>query len=176
MWLSPVEHCVRDAGVAGSNPATPTRLLTISTPYRDSYRDRNVSATGSVTSVPPNEGPSQRSPETLVPSQPIFLIIEPVNRRGLFAARLAKDSPVLCTSRKPFADAARLLIGEGIDPETILISCRTGQDHVSLRSRVGLAAKITFDEHNGTVFANISRFPARRCLAGCVPQRWWQPR
>ena len=24
MWLSLVEHCVRDAGVAGSNPATPT--------------------------------------------------------------------------------------------------------------------------------------------------------
>jgi hypothetical protein len=24
VWLSPVEHCVRDAGVAGSNPATPT--------------------------------------------------------------------------------------------------------------------------------------------------------
>jgi hypothetical protein len=26
VWLSPVEHCVRDAGVAGSNPATPTNL------------------------------------------------------------------------------------------------------------------------------------------------------
>ncbi|MCU1294196.1 MAG: uncharacterized protein JWP08_3046, partial [Bryobacterales bacterium] len=26
VWLSPVEHCVRDAGVAGSNPATPTIL------------------------------------------------------------------------------------------------------------------------------------------------------
>ena len=26
VWLSPVEHCVRDAGVAGSNPATPTTI------------------------------------------------------------------------------------------------------------------------------------------------------
>src|SRR3954453_8136176 len=26
-WLSPVEHCVRDAGVAGSNPAAPTILI-----------------------------------------------------------------------------------------------------------------------------------------------------
>lgn len=26
VWLSPVEHRVRDAGVAGSNPATPTSL------------------------------------------------------------------------------------------------------------------------------------------------------
>ncbi len=27
VWLSPVEHCVRDAGVAGSNPATPTKKI-----------------------------------------------------------------------------------------------------------------------------------------------------
>jgi hypothetical protein len=27
VWLSPVEHCVRDAGVAGSNPATPTMIF-----------------------------------------------------------------------------------------------------------------------------------------------------
>jgi hypothetical protein len=40
--------CVRDAGVAGSNPATPTRLLMLSNPYRDSYRDRNGSATATI--------------------------------------------------------------------------------------------------------------------------------
>src|SRR3974390_1591599 len=40
VWLSPVEHCVRDAGVAGSNPATPTSFLALSHHYRDSYRDR----------------------------------------------------------------------------------------------------------------------------------------
>src|ERR1700690_3500393 len=45
VWLSPVEHCVRDAGVAGSNPATPTRYSILSTCYRDSYWDRNGSAT-----------------------------------------------------------------------------------------------------------------------------------
>ena len=27
VWLSLVEHCVRDAGVAGSNPATPTKSV-----------------------------------------------------------------------------------------------------------------------------------------------------
>lgn len=27
VWLSLVEHRVRDAGVAGSNPATPTNLV-----------------------------------------------------------------------------------------------------------------------------------------------------
>jgi hypothetical protein len=29
VWLSPVEHCVRDAGVAGSNPATPTIIFSL---------------------------------------------------------------------------------------------------------------------------------------------------
>src|SRR3979490_375445 len=42
VWLSPVEHCVRDAGVAGSNPATPTIILSLCSGNRDSYRDRNV--------------------------------------------------------------------------------------------------------------------------------------
>ena len=27
-WLSLVEHCIRDAGVAGSNPVVPTRIRT----------------------------------------------------------------------------------------------------------------------------------------------------
>jgi hypothetical protein len=137
---------VRDAGVAGSNPATPTRLLTISTPYRDSYRDRNVSATGSASSVAQDEGPSEPSPDTLAPSQPIFLIVEPVNRRGLFVARLAENSRILCKSRTPFTDAARVLLREGVDPKTILISRKAGQDYDSLRSTVGAAAKITVDE------------------------------
>jgi hypothetical protein len=35
VWLSPVEHCVRDAGVAGSNPATPTILSRFSGVFLD---------------------------------------------------------------------------------------------------------------------------------------------
>ncbi|BAM91444.1 hypothetical protein S58_54660 [Bradyrhizobium oligotrophicum S58] len=34
-WLSPVEHCVRDAGVAGSNPAAPTILRVTSHAFPD---------------------------------------------------------------------------------------------------------------------------------------------
>jgi hypothetical protein len=81
------------------------------------------------------------------------LHIEPANRRGLFVARVAADFRFLCKSRQPFVDSARVLLQEGIDPETILISRLAGQDHNSLRSKVGLAAKVTVDEHNGTVFA-----------------------
>src|SRR5947209_14720798 len=54
VWLSPVEHCVRDAGVAGSNPATPTIILSPFLVNRDSYRDRNV--------FDPPDPPETRSP------------------------------------------------------------------------------------------------------------------
>jgi hypothetical protein len=74
------------------------------------------------------------------------LIVEPVNRRGLFAARLAEDSRILCKSRTPFTDAARSLLREGVDPKTILISRKPGQDYDALRSTVGAAAKLTVDE------------------------------
>lgn len=30
VWLSLVEHCVRDAGVEGSNPFTPTIYISVS--------------------------------------------------------------------------------------------------------------------------------------------------
>lgn len=96
----------------------------------------------------------------------ILLIIEPVNRRGLFAARLAEDSRTLCTSRTPFTDAARVLLREGVDPKSILISRKAGQDYDSLRSTVGAAAKLTVDEHNGTVFAKHKSLPA-----SAVPRR-----
>src|SRR3954447_13548036 len=46
-WLSPVEHCVRDAGVAGSNPAAPTilsRFRSGSSSYQDGSRTIIASA------------------------------------------------------------------------------------------------------------------------------------
>jgi hypothetical protein len=160
VWLSPVEHCVRDAGVAGSNPATPTRLLTIPAPCRDSYRDRNGSATCSASFFAIDAAQSETClSDALGPSQPILLIIEPVNRRGLFAARLAEDLRTLCTSRTSFTDSARMLLREGIDPNAILISRKAGQDYDSLRSTVGAAAKLTVDETR-TVFAKWKAFSA----------------
>ena len=40
VWLSLVEHRVRDAGVAGSNPATPTIFprIVVAPPNRPSFR------------------------------------------------------------------------------------------------------------------------------------------
>jgi hypothetical protein len=91
-------------------------------------------------------GPPELFPEFPTPSQPIILIIEPVNRRGLFAARLAENSRILSKSRPPFTDAARSSLRESVDPKTILISRKAGLDYDSLRSTVGAAAKITVDE------------------------------
>jgi hypothetical protein len=85
------------------------------------------------------------------------LIIEPVNRRGLFAARLAEDLRTLCTSRAPFTDSARMLLREGIGPNAILIIRKAGPDYDSLRSTVGAAAKLTVDETR-TVFAKWKAF------------------
>ena len=80
---------VRDAGVAGSNPATPTRLLTNSTRYRDSYRDRNGSATVFARDDRQSE---TRPPIALGPFQEILFHIKPADRRGLFVARVAAGS------------------------------------------------------------------------------------
>ena len=85
------------------------------------------------------------------------MIIEPVNRRGLFAAGLAEDLRTLCTSRAPFTDSAHMLLREGIDPNAIPISRKAGQDYDSLRSTVGAAAKLTVDETR-TVFAKWKAF------------------
>src|SRR4051794_28759210 len=46
---------VRDAGVAGSNPATPTSFLSTFDGYRDSYWDRNIPD-------PPDGAYSERAP------------------------------------------------------------------------------------------------------------------
>jgi hypothetical protein len=155
MWR---DNRVRDAGVAGSNPATPTKILTYSIPYRDSYRDRNVSATDRDAYVAPDERVSEPSrPQTLTPSQPIFLIVETVNRRVV--ARLAKNTRILCTSRTPFTDTARALFREGVDPKLVLSSRNAGQDYDSLRSTVGRAAKLTVDETR-TAFAPWKPFPS----------------
>jgi hypothetical protein len=56
---------------------------------------------------------------------------------------------------------------EGIQPETILVSRQPGQVHDSLSGKAGIAAGLTVDEHNGTVFAKykpLSRSAVSRCM------------
>jgi hypothetical protein len=59
------------------------------------------------------------------------------------------DGRTLCTSRQPLYEAARVLLGEGVDPDTVLEATRQGQDFVAMRSAVGEAAGWTIEEAHG---------------------------
>jgi hypothetical protein len=55
---------------------------------------------------------------------------------------------LLATSRTPFFDGARKLLERGADPADVLTMRHRGSDTVSLRARVGTAAKLTVHETN----------------------------
>jgi hypothetical protein len=74
------------------------------------------------------------SPEPRNPSAP--------PRRSRFIARLGADGRVLGAFSAPFLGAARLLLAEGVQPETWLRTRHAGSEVVALRSTVGAAARL----------------------------------
>ena len=52
-------------------------------------------------------------------------------------------------STTPFCDAARVLLAEGVRPETVLVMRHEGSPHDALRSTVGAAAGLTVADDNG---------------------------
>jgi hypothetical protein len=68
------------------------------------------------------------------------LVVAP-SAGGRFAARL--DGRELCASTKPFLDAARVLMAEGVDPATVLQMRHADSATVAMRSTVGTAAGLT---------------------------------
>ena len=64
-------------------------------------------------------------------------------RRGQFTAHL--EGRLLCTSRQPFLDDARVLLGEGADPDATLVMMRG--ETVSLRGRLGRAAGLVVEDN-----------------------------
>ena len=72
------------------------------------------------------------------------------------------DGPLLCTSRQPFLQAARVLIALGHDPVTTLAMRHKDSKVESLRARLGVAASLSVDEHNGTRFVSWKPFPAEK--------------
>ena len=50
---------------------------------------------------------------------------------------------ILCTSRQPFFDGARVLLAEGVEPATVYEARHQGSTRVAMRSTVGEAAKWT---------------------------------
>jgi hypothetical protein len=79
------------------------------------------------------------------PIDEIVIVVEPVDRRGRFAAWLGARQ-VVRSSRVPFCDAARVLIAERRDPEAIVVMRRRGSDIDALRARLGVAARLTVEE------------------------------
>jgi hypothetical protein len=71
----------------------------------------------------------------------IHIHVRPAARAGLYVASLGDRD--LCTSRQPFLDAARVLLGEGLDPETVVVMRWVETGTESLTATVGVAAKLT---------------------------------
>ena len=85
-----------------------------------------------------------------------------VRRHGLFFADL--DGRQLCISRQPLLDAARVLLAEGVDPETPIATRHAGADFDAMTSTVGAAAKWTVRENEtqSPHFVRWEAFPACR--------------
>jgi hypothetical protein len=97
---------------------------------------------------------------------PITLIVRPYrsprtgNRvYGQFEARL--DGKLICISRQPLLDGARVLDTEGIHPATPIATRHEGTGYDALRSTVGVAAKLTVEENErvGPRFGRWRPFP-----------------
>ena len=83
--------------------------------------------------------------------RPLTINISPAYRRE--AASTACSSPrsraaQLCTSREPLLDASRILLAEGVDPETPIATRHAGADFDAMMSTVGAAAGLTVSEGN----------------------------
>jgi hypothetical protein len=59
---------------------------------------------------------------------------------GLFDAHVCDR--LICSSRQPLLDAARVLLAEGIAADTLIEMRHAGADHVALRAKVMAAAKL----------------------------------
>jgi hypothetical protein len=88
----------------------------------------------------------------------ITIILNPIGR-GRFAAAL--DERVLCRSRRPFLDSARVLLAEGADPATPFAMRHAGSDYDALRSTIGQAAGLTVlepdDPRDGRIYPRFAR-------------------
>ncbi len=103
----------------------------------------------------------------------ITIVVSPVRERpGRYTAGLEGDDRVpVASSRQPFLDSARKLIERGYDPEAVMVMRYAGSDTKSLRSKVGVAARLTVDEHNGTRFANWKPLSRSAGAPGIAPNK-----
>src|SRR5262249_43934076 len=73
----------------------------------------------------------------------MLIVVKEYKRRGLFDAYL--DGRWLCRSHAPLLSAARVLLAEGIPPETPIMMRHQGSGTISLRSTGGGAAAVVVE-------------------------------
>jgi hypothetical protein len=93
-----------------------------------------------------------------------------VDRGAIDGRRIVKRST------PPFCDAARVLLGEGINPDTAFVMRHDGSPYDALRSTVGVAAKLTVKDNHGKPASGagshtvgVSRCRSRRL---CAKRTW----
>jgi hypothetical protein len=89
----------------------------------------------------------------------IVVVAECKSSRGLFDAFLSDGTQLVRSSRQPFLDAARALIGAGYSPMVWVEKWRPRGTEFSMRAQLGTAAGLTVDETK-TVFAKWKPFPS----------------
>lgn len=84
----------------------------------------------------------------LKPVQCLTVVVCPMpGQPGHFAARLRGDRQILCASRSPFLDSARVLLARGAyDPLIQLEMLHDGAASPSLRAKLGVAANLIVEE------------------------------
>jgi hypothetical protein len=80
----------------------------------------------------------------------IVITVTPDRRPGRCRAYVGSEQELLCVSRQPLLDGARKLIAMGHYPSTMVVMRWAGAKEWALRGPLGVAAKLTVDEHNGT--------------------------
>jgi hypothetical protein len=79
----------------------------------------------------------------------IEIVIAPAgNGRSADVFTAHRGDTLLATSRTPFFDSARKLLELGADPGDLLVMRHRGSNAVSLRARVGTAARLMVHETN----------------------------
>ena len=99
-------------------------------------------------------------------THPLLIVIEETSQwRGKFSAHLLDGRKLLSSSRQPLLDAARVLLAQGIPPETPLAMQHKGSATIAMTSTVGEAAKLTVEEEpGGPRFRKWRPFPASRSV------------
>src|SRR5262252_8976449 len=73
-------------------------------------------------------------------AEDITIVVSEVDNAGRFSAHV--DGRYILTSPSPFCDAARALVAQGADPQSILTMKHAGSETVALSAILGDAAEL----------------------------------